>query len=81
VTSKQPWPPMSAQKRDTPRAAGAFSPVEGGFVLERVARVVRLWCDTCNKHVRLDDDKPETIELVKADHRHGPTTTLWGSAG
>jgi hypothetical protein len=79
--STYPWPPMPAPRPDIPRVSGSFAPVEGGFVLERVARVVRLWCDSCNNHVVLADDKPESIEQATADHKHGSRTSLWGSAG
>jgi hypothetical protein len=78
---KRVWVPMPGGKPDTPWAAGAFSPVDGGFVLEQVARVVGLWCDTCNKHVVLVDDGPERIEQAKAGHVHGSRTSLWGLVG
>lgn len=64
-----------------PRANEQFVPVDGCFVLEHAGRVVRLWCDVCDKHQLLSDDSAGTVNAAGQAHRCGPRTSPWDRGG
>jgi hypothetical protein len=60
---------------------GRFVPVDGRFDLEHAGPVVRIWCNTCDKHELLPDDDEQTVDEARKAHRCGPRTSDWDCGG
>jgi hypothetical protein len=56
---------------------GQFQPLGEGFVLERIAHIVRIHHDPCRKHAILRDDAAETLADARTRHVCGPRDVPW----
>ena len=58
-----------------------FVPVGVRFDLEHAGPVIRIWCNTCDKHQLLPDDGDGTVDAARKSHRCGPRTSDWDCGG